>query len=319
MNTKIKINNLIPFIAFFGLFIIFSIATNGSAASSYNLHVIVGQVIPIVLGGLGVIFVISQGSVDLSIGGTAAVSATIGAMAAAKYGFVLMFPVSILIGIIIGLINGVIITRFKVSSFMTTLAMLISLRGFLNYLLSKKVVFAPDQAVYLNVFFVQFTILVIAIVIMGYLFEYTKMGRYSKAIGENETTSNYIGISVTKVRIMSFVYSGIMASIVGIFQLCKLGGSSSTLGQFFEMKVMMAIFLGGVLVTGGMSSRIYKLILGAFTIVVIENGLILCNVDGSISEAVQGLLLMLVLFVTLYFNARANRAAKKSAANKAEC
>lgn len=310
MNIKFKINNMIPFIAFFSLFIIFSIATNGSVCSSYNMQVIVGQVIPIVLGGLGVIFVIAQGSVDLSIGATAAVSSTIGAMAAAKYGFVLLFPVSIIVGIIIGLLNGIIITKFKVSSFMATLAMLIALRGFLNYLISKEVVFAPDQAVQLNVFSVQITMLVIAIIIMGYLFEYTKIGRYSKAIGENETTSKYIGISVNKVRIMSFVYSGIMASIVGIFQLCKLGGSSSTLGQFFEMRVMMAIFLGGVLVTGGMSSKIFKLIIGAFTIVVIENGLIICNVDGSISEAVQGILLMLVLFATIYFNGRANKVKK---------
>lgn len=313
-NMKLKVSNLIPFIAFFGLFLVFSISTGGTVCSSYNMKVIIGQVIPIVLGGLGVMFVVSQGSVDLSIGGTAAVSATVGAMVAARYGFAFMFLAAIVIGILIGVINGIIITRFKVSSFMTTLAMLISLRGFLNYLLSKDVVFAPDGSAFLNGFYVQLAAMVIAIIIVGYLFEYTKTGRCCKAIGENETTSRYIGINVNKTRVISFIFSGVMASLVGVFQLCKLGGSSSTLGQFFEMRVMMAIFLGGVLVTGGMSSKIYKLIVGAFTIVVIENGLLISNVDGSISEAVQGILLMLVLFVTLRFSGGTVKSPKKATA-----
>ena len=66
----------------------------------------------------------------------------------------------------------------------------------------------------------------------------------------------------------------------------------------------MAIFLGGVSVTGGFSARIYKLLIGSFTIVMIENGLTLCGVDSTLSSAIQGILLMLVLFATIYFERR---------------
>lgn len=310
MKTKFKINDMIPFLAFIILFIAFGIACDGKLYSSYNLSIVIDQAIPIILGGLGTIFVISQGGVDLSIGGIAAVSATIGAMVAAKVGFIALFPVTITIGLIIGFINGVIISRFKVSSFMATLAMLIALRGFLNFLLTKGVVFVPEEASDLNVFSVKLLVLIIAILIMGYLFEFTKVGFYSKSIGENEMTTKSIGVNVDKIRIGAFILSGLMASIVGILQLSKLGGSSSTLGQFFEMRVMMGIFLGGVMVTGGMTSKVYKIILGALTIVIIENGLILSKVDGAISEAIQGVLLMMVLFVTIYFNSRALKAKK---------
>ena len=68
---------------------------------------------------------------------------------------------------------------------------------------------------------------------------------------------------------------GLMGGFVGLFQVAKLGGSGASMGQFMEMRIMMAIFLGGVLVTGGMSAKIYRLAIGAFTSTIISNGLIL--------------------------------------------
>ena len=77
------------------------------------------------------------------------------------------------------------------------------------------------------------------------------------------------------------------------------------MGAFMEMKTAMAIFFGGVLVTGGSSAKFYKLILGALTITIIINGLALINLsDSQISESVEGVLLLLILYLTILANRR---------------
>ena len=112
------------------------------------------------------------------------------------------------------------------------------------------------------------------------------------------------GINVKRIRMTAFIISGFMAALFGIMQIVNVGGSTNSLCQFMEMRIQMAIFLGGVSVTGGFSARIYKLLFGSFTIVMIENGLTLCGVDSTLSSAIQGILLMLVLFATIYFERR---------------
>jgi ribose transport system permease protein len=75
-----------------------------------------------------------------------------------------------------------------------------------------------------------------------------------------------------------------------------------------EMKVAMAIFLGGVLVTGGITARMYKVILGSFTITIVVNGLAIIGLPQTeVSQSVEGVLLLLILFATIAANRRGGR------------
>ena len=70
----------------------------------------------------------------------------------------------------------------------------------------------------------------------------------------------------------------------------------------------MAGFLGGVLVTGGITARMYKVILGSFTITIVVNGLaIIGHPETEVSQSVEGLLLLLILFATIVANRRSQR------------
>jgi len=313
-NIKNKIYDLIPCITIIILVITFSITSQGKLLTPFNIKAICTQSIPVIIGGLGVMFIVAMGSSDLSVGAVAAVSATVGAYAGSKYGLWVMFPVTILIGILCGFILGMIVSRFHVSSFMASLAMLIGLRGFLNVLLVKwRQVYIPKGLTAINNFTANIIIAVVLIAIFGYIFEYTKFGYYCKGMGENENTMKSIGVDTAKIRHIAFILSGLTASIMGIVLISSVGGSSSTLGQFMEMKIQMAIFLGGVLVTGGMKSRIYKLILGSLSITIIVNGLIISGANGATSEAVEGILMMLILFLTLRMSGQnETRSSKKS-------
>ena len=89
------------------------------------------------------------------------------------------------------------------------------------------------------------------------------------------------------------------------------------MGVFLEMKVAMAIFFGGVLVTGGTSAKFYKIILGSLSITIIVNGLSLIGMsDSQITESVEGILLLLILFITILTskNKKQKKAAKIEAA-----
>lgn len=299
-RTKVQLFDLLPLIALVVLIIAFGITSQGRIFSPFNLKSICTQSIPVIIGGLGVMFAVAMGGCDLSVGAVAAVSATVGAWVGSQYGLPAMILVALLIGLVSGIVVGFIVSLLHVPSFMVTLAMLIGMRGFVNALLSAwGQVYNPDGLGKLSSFGASMALVVVLVIIVGYVFEKTSFGYYCKGMGENENTMKSIGVDTAKVRHIAYVISGVLAAVMGLVLISSVGGSSSTLGQFMEMKIQMAIFLGGVLVTGGMKSKIYKLILGSLSITVITNGLTLSGAGGGITGMVEGILLMLILFVTI--------------------
>lgn len=304
MKKKVDLSSIIPIVAFALIFGLFAIITHGRVYSANNLRNILGQSVPVIIGGLGMLFVIAQGSIDISVGSIVGLAGALGALGATQYGFAWLFPIAIVVGAAVGFLNGFVVARYKVSSFMVTLSMLIAVRGVVNLLLNTSVVFATPAMLALSRMEVKIPILLGLVLVVGYLFEFTKFGHRSKAIGENETAARYVGIPVLRTKVLAFVLSGAMAGVAGVLILSQNGGASVQMGTFYEFRVMMAIFFGGVLVNGGMSTKIFKLLIGVPTIVLMENGLAILGVGGELSEAIEGLLLLLVVFATLYANRR---------------
>jgi len=302
-KNKIALDKFVPFVSLVMMFLLFSVLTGGSMLSGYNLSALFDQTVVLIIACCGTIFVSAQGSVDLSVGVTCAFAAVIGDLAYRVTGSgILMILVAILMGIGMGLLNGFLVSKCKVPSFMATLAILIGLRGIVNYIQSVvSIDNADDLILSLQKTYIKLPLLMLIVGVLWYLFEYTKLGRYCKAIGENELATRHIGIPVVKTKIIAFVISGITAAIASIFLVARLGGTSTTMGVFFEMKVMTAIYVGGVFVSGGATARLYKAIIGAFVVTIIENGLkIMGFASSEVSEVVEGLFLMIILFLTLY-------------------
>lgn len=300
MAKKINILDIIPVITMLVIFAFFAIASNGNTLSLYNIKNLVIQAVPVAIGTLGVIFVVAIGSTDISVGANAALSATIAALVAQYTTPVLMIPLTVVISTGIGVFLGFIITKFNTDSFMTTLASLIALRGLLNFILSKQTISVSSSLLFVTDFEFCIVLLIVLGVIIFFVFEKTKFGYYCKSMGENERTVRSMGINTKRIRLISFIISGCMAGIFGFILLIKVSGASSTLCNMMEMRIQMAIFLGGILVSGGHTAKLYKAILGSFTIVIIENGLTVCKVSSAFSEAVEGILLVVILCITIY-------------------
>lgn len=299
-QSKIQLLDIVPIFILAGIFIIFTVASNGATLSSYNLKLLCTNVVPVIIGSLGCIFVIALGGTDISIGASAALCSSIAAVISAQTAGWVAIPVTIILSTALGALIGFIVTKFHVGSFMCTLAILIAGRGLLNFMLQQSSIAASKGISFVTTFAFTIILLIALIVIVWFVFEYTKFGFYCKCIGENERTVHSVGINVKKIRIICFMISGLMAGIIGLVQICRVGGSTSTLCNMLEMKVQMAIFLGGILTTGGFSAKIYKLIIGSFTIVVIENGMIILGVSSALSEAIEGIILVAILITTVY-------------------
>ena len=304
MRKKMNItaSDLMPFIIVIIMVVIFGIATGGSVFEPSNLKNLFNQSVATLIAGLGMIFVASMGATDITHGSLLALATVFGFLAANQLGFLFFLPVTILVGLLSGLLLGVINAKLKVPSFMASLALLIAYRAFVNLILSSASYSFPSELGFFNDFWFDVAAVIILIVIIAFIFHYTPFGVYVKAIGENENAVLYAGINVTKIKILAFVLSGAMAAIAGIFMIARVGGTNNTIGSGFEMKVMMAMFIGGVPVEGGMKSKLYKLIIGAPTIILLENGLVLCGVDGSATQLIRGIVLLAAIYATMQVN-----------------
>ncbi len=304
MEKKIDMNKLVPVISLFVMLLVFTALTGGTMLSLYNIRMLIDQTVVLIIACCGTIFVISLGSVDLSVGVVCGFSAVIGDLVYRVTGSTLLMIVTCLIvGVLVGLLTGFLISICKMPSFMCTLALLIGLRGIINYIQSiVGINYASPALMNLQKEYIKIPLLLVIIAVSWYIFGYTKFGKNCQAIGENEIVARYVGIPVTKIKIACYMISGMTAALAGIFMIARLGGTSTTMGTNFEMKVLITIYVGGVLVRGGATARSYKVIVGAFVVMIIENGLkIMGYASAEINEAAQGILLMVILFLTMYF------------------
>jgi len=316
LRHKIKFQDVVPITAFIVIFVFFAIMSYNPRNSTFrlltllNLNNILTQVMQTVIIACGSLFVVSQGHMDMSVGVNLALSGIIATWIATITGLpLLLIPVALIVGLTVGVFNGIIVSKFKVPSFMLTLAMLIGVRGLVNYIqVNIQTQPLPEVLRFLGAPSVKIPIFLVIFAIMAYVFEFTNAGRYSKAIGENEITAKFVGIPINKMKILAFALSGLMAGAASVYNVVTIGSTTQMMGIFFEMKVIMAIFLGGVLVSGGSTAKIYKVLLGSFSIEIIINGLaIMGRADLYISELVQGSLLIVILALSAFAGMKRNR------------
>lgn len=302
-----KLPDVVPFLAFLVIFLFFTFASYNRRTGAFpmltarSLGTLLEQTMQTILVASGALFVVSQGSTDLSVGVNLALSGVIGAWAAYATGVDwLMIPMTLLVGLAVGVFNGLIVSKCKVSSFLLTLAMLIGVRGLVNFLqIRTGVQRLPEGLSFLSGFAGKAVLFLVIVAVMAYVFEFTKIGRCSRAIGENETAARFVGVPVDRMKVIAFALSGLMAGVAAVFNLATVGSTSQQMGVFLEIRVVMAIYLGGVLVTGGSSAKFYKILLGSFSIQIIVNGLALMGKsDAHYSQFVQGVLLLLILFLS---------------------
>jgi ribose transport system permease protein len=295
VNLKKILRNYFSFIGLIIVAVVFEVLTEGDLFGSRNLVNIFNNFFSIGLGAMGVVFLMSLGELDLSVGATAGLAAALAAYAA-RANLALILPVAIAAGIMIGLLNGVIISKFKVESFIGTLAMSFIARGITTWLLNGSVGIPISQN-FFDQNSIKITVFVFFLVVLFLLFEFMPFGKRCRAIGSSSNAARQAGVTVEKTKILAFVISGLMCGLVGFFSLVRTCTASSQTGNAFEFDVLLAVLFGGMPLTGGWPVKFRSAVIGSIAMAIMKNGMSIMGIDGLMQQIVEGVILIIIVVI----------------------
>lgn len=297
-NVSMIFKQLEPYLGLVLVIIIFQIVTGGALLTSKNMKLLVNQSFIIMCGAMGTSFVLAQGNLDFSLGGIVGVSATLGVMAANAMGPIPSLIVALLVGTAIGGFVGLVHVVFKVPAFIATICMMFILRGATWILNDYGSIMMPSSMTSLDTFNNKLYVIIGVFVVVFILFEYTKLGKYSVAIGSNPLAARASGVPVDKMRALAYVVSGLFGGFCGFLSMVRAGSTEVNTGTMFEVNVLTALVLGGMSLSGGSGVKVKAGILGAIMLAIIRNGMVLWGVNDKFQEAVTGIILIAAVAIS---------------------
>lgn len=304
-------NNLIVYVAFVAIFILFSIMLGGTFLSVNNVLNIARQTAMISVMAVAMTFVIGSGQIDLSIGSTAALSSLVAALILRDTGSIwLALAGALVLGAVIGLVNGVLNTKAGIPSFLTTLGMMGVIRGFAMWITNTATV--PIQNNTFNSIFgignvggIPVLLLwTVAFAVIGYfLLNRMRFGRHTLAVGGNESAARFSGIKTQSIKVRVMMMSGLFAAIAGVMYAARMQSGRWTFGEGDELSVIAAVILGGTSMAGG-SGTIIGAVVGSFLMGMINNGLVLGGLSVAQQTIIRGAIIIVATAVANRSNAR---------------
>ena len=269
---------------------------------------------------IGMTFVIITGGIDLSVGSVVGLCGMVAGWlllngADPGLGWSIQFNtfeivlIVCCVGIFVGWINGMLITRFSVAPFIATLGMLYVARGtallssggrtFPNLNGNPEYGSASFPAIGAgNILGVPVMIWMLVVVTIGaaYIASRTPLGRHIYAVGGNERGAALSGVRVNRIKMFVYMFSGLMAALVGLIIASQLKASHPATGEFFELNAIAAAVLGGTSMSGG-RGRIGGTIVGAFVIGILSDGLIMMGVSSFWQMVIKGLVIIAAVVI----------------------
>lgn len=292
------------------LIVAFSLATDQFFTAGNALNLLM-QYAPTLIVAVAMTFVITSGGIDLSVGALVALA---GVLAASMVGFGQPSWLAILamlaVGLVVGAINGWFTAYQGIPALIVTLAGLTAWRG-VAQLLTQGYSIPIDANTFLVVLGqgqigpvpVPALIAVIVIILGWIVMNRTKYGQYITGIGSNEEAVRRAGVNTRLVKLSAYMLTGAAAALGGMIYAARLTSGSANAAVAFELEVIAAVVLGGTSIFGGRGT-IVGAVLGALTIAVISNGLILMRVSAFAVPVVQGLVLLLAIWANTKVFAR---------------
>ena len=253
---------------------------------------------------VGMTFVIISGGIDLSVGSNIALSGLLMGILMKNYG--VPVPVTILACILfsglIGLVNGALISFLDLPPFIATLGMMSIVRGAAYTVTNGQPIYTFPKG-FTNISSrvggipLYSTLILIAVFLLGwYILRYTRMGRFTYAIGGNENCAKLSGINLKKVKCFVYVVSGLCCGVAALLLSSRLDSAVPTNADGQEMDAIAAVVIGGTSMSGGEGSMIGTLI-GILIIGIIANGLNLLGVAQGPQKMVKGLIIVIAVII----------------------
>ena len=289
---------------FFIIFIVLGFLNPVKYQSMNGIMTFLRTAAPLAVLAIGEMFVLATGGFDLTVGAIVTLVVLVSSKLLANDP-ANAFPAIMTMlagGVLIGLLNGLIVSYLKVPSFITTLGMMLLVRGFAlyyvggapqGYLTDNWRAFGRNYFENVPVFErVPYALIILIVIgIISYvIFHRGNYGKQVLAIGDNVRASQLSGVRVRLVRVLTFILCAVFAIIGGIMT-GGYGGVNVTIGEGYEMNAIAACVVGGVLLGGGKGS-VLNVIFGAFTLQAIVNLLNMLGLPKPYTDVVQGLIII---------------------------
>ena len=270
-----------------------------------NLLAIVDRIVVIAIIAIGMTMVIITAGIDLSVGSLIALAAVISSLIMKKLGGLQAPGWVVLVGFLggtlccgaIGAAGGLIISRFKVAPFITTLSVMMIARGLAFVITGGYSIYQVPRALpWLGqgrlLGMPNTVILLIVLYVAAHIFmAHTRTGRYIYAVGGNQEAARLSGVPVKSVIVFVYVISSLAAGLGGCIQTSQLNTGAPNIGVMYELYVIAAVVVGGTSLSGG-SGRILGTLIGAFIISVIQNGMNLLAIESYKQQVVLGAVIL---------------------------
>lgn len=290
-----------------------------------NTLTTLNNVATIGIAAVGAAALLIAGRVDLSIAGQLSLLTVLTAVVGERVGSgtsgaLVCVLVALGGGAMLGLLNAMLVRGLAISPLIVTLAtggiytgVSLALTGGLP------AVGVPDDIVALasnRLFGIPIPVVIAAGVFLvgAWVLLATVSGLRVYAVGGNETGASLTGVPVDRVVTGLFCAQGFLVGLVALIMVGQIGSGSASLGTGFEIQVLTAALLGGILFSGG-GGRPLALLFGVVTIGVVRAALVFIGVDAWWSEIANGAILLLALAADEIAVRRRERRLVRSAAS----
>lgn len=284
---------------------------NPTFLSERNIFNILRQTAVFMVLGVGMTFVIATGGIDLSVGSTVGLSASVAGLLldprflGGQTSTVVAVLAAIAVGAAVGIVNGTAVSVFKVPPLIATLGMLNAVRGVAYLVMGQNIARGfPDAFQRIGQAYVGIVpvpvIIAIGTILLGALFlNRTKIGKYMLAAGGNSEAARRFGVPVNHYKFLAYVISGSLAGLAGVLLAARLSAAQATLGQVMELHTIAVVVIGGTYLFGGYATMLGTF-LGAILLGVLENGLLIIGVPFFWQMITIGFLLVAAVAIQLY-------------------
>lgn len=272
--------------------VLFGLATPGFLTLDNGLS-IAGQIWILALLAVGQMFAITVRGFDISVGAVAALSGTLGAMAANAFGLPALL-LAVPVGLACGTVNGWLVGRAGFQPIVATLGTLLAVKGLALLITS------DGQAVPLQsgdtaglafdavlglppLGWAALACIVLAHVVLRHLV----LGRRILMLGSNPEAVALVGGSRWRIEMSAYQLCGAFAGLAGALMTARAGAGLPTEGAGMELQSIAAAVIGGTALAGG-RAKVWAVLAGAAFVQVVLTGLNLSGVSPFFAQIAVG-------------------------------
>lgn len=295
--------------------VIVGAALNGNFLSAANITNVLSRSAFIGIIAVGMTFVITAGGLDLSVGSMAAFIAGLmilvmnAMLPTMGPGWPLVFVgmlTAMVAGTLAGFVNGFLITTMRIEAFIVTLGTMGIYRSLVTWLADGGTLSLDFgmRSVIRPIYFdsilgISWPIIVFALVALSgeLVMRRAAFGRHAAAVGSNDQVARYSSVNVNRVRMLTYVFLGILVGVATIMYVPRLGSASPSTGVLWELEAIAAVIIGGTMLKGGFG-RVWGTVIGVLILSLIDNILNLTDgVSPYLNGAIQGVIIILAVIL----------------------